>query len=963
MSSLYRYFQRIGGTEPWTPIQAHLSIDEIRPTFVTVLAIDTLLEDDTPKDVKAKAKYSGPMYFDLDADDIADSIAGAQELVNLLLDHDLQACDLLIYLSGKKGLHILIPEVCFTAKPGTPVQNLPAVYKEMAYKFAVDTVDFRVYTAKKGRQFRTCYNVRENGNYKVPISLAELQELTPETYNELCKSPRTVAGHAPQWRGKFALAYDAALQKVGKVKPKVSKPVPPEVLRQQLPIFTKIATAETPADVGFNVLAIQLCLYAREMKWQEDFFIQQCQGVIEKHDSDGSRYNSPARRERELRRMFVYLEDNTSFEYSSGGLKSCAKVAKSENFEEYYSESSDFEEPEDSHFAGVYAGATAYMASKGEDGDVKITNFLFRDIVVLLDLQTDSIVQLRGKVSRNREASLLPGAFTGGTALQNAVSSFGGSFSGTDIHARGIYQSMLREAKQHQYIIDSEGVNLIKVGSPEKKEYVLWADREGVKSASDMVAEGVHVTFQGFPDSRGLFQTDLTSAPSLDEMLSEEASRERLIKTVKAMLNSHTAEVMGKSVGWAISCFYAPLFHSVYKQFPMLHVYGPSGNGKSSTVSGLLRHFYYREDSKSATPNSTIFAFQQMLSGSSSIPMLLDEYKPHKMTSEKLESFRAALRDAYNAKTVQRGGGNKNNKDNFNALGTMKLSAPVVFVAEAPETETAIVERSVMVSFKRLAGKEQSDAFKNAMVFQRDTEPLASLGLEIANTVVQTNSAKQSLESFDRALTWAYKKFLPDPDDWDKVERGEMTQEDMRTRAIMRPRPVFNSTVAFFGLQVLKSVLTDKLGEQTYLEHFDERVKDMSRACFVGMADLAEATLPEYVKVLTMFSDMTKFTPDDNNRLIEGVEYNLSELGGQPVLVIAPRQAYMKYRTYMRHTGSQPLYPSDESFLIALREIPQYIKPGFGTKRLEAATAILDLEGLYRAAVPRFDGKAIDLGL
>ena len=959
MTNLYKYYQRIGGTEPWTPIQAHLSIDEIRPTFVTVLAIDTLLEDDTPKEVKAKAKYSGPMYFDLDAEDITDSIAGAKELVNLLLEHELQASDLLIYLSGKKGLHILIPETCFTPKPGTPVQNLPAIYKEIAYKFAVDTVDFRVYTAKKGRQFRTCYNVRENGNYKVPISLAELQSLTPESYNELCKAPRTISGHAPQWRGKFALAYDAALQKVGKVKPKASKPVPPEVLKQQLPIFSTLASGATTSDVGFNVLAMQLCLYARESKWTEDFFIQQCQGVITNHNSDGSRYNSPSRRERELRRMFAYLEDNSGFEYSSGGLKSCAKVVASPQ-----DSSSDWETAEEeTQFAGVYAGTTAYMASKGEDGDVKITNFLFKNITVLRDLQTDIILQLRSDIGRGKQASLTPSSFTSGSAFQNVVSVFGGSFSGTDIHARGIYQNMLREAKQHQYVIDSEGVNLIKVGSPEKKEYILWADREGIKSAADMEAEGVHVTFQGFPDPRGLFQTDLTSAPSVDDLLNHDPSKERLIKAVKAMLNSHTAEVMGKSVGWSIACFYAPLFQAVYKQFPLLHVYGPSGNGKTATMRGLLRHFYYKEETKESTPTSTIFAFQQMVSGSSSIPMLLDEYKPHKMTVEKLESFRAVLRDIYNSKTVQRGGGNKTNKDNFNALGTMKLSAPVVFVAEAPETETAIVERSVMVSFKRLAGREQADAFKNAMIFQRDTEPLASLGLEIANTVVQTNNAHTSLESFDRALNWAYKKFLPDPDDWSKVERGEMTQEDMRTRAVMRPRPIFNSTVAFFGLQVLKSVLVAKLGAEVYAEHFEERIKDMSRSCYLGMDQLAEATLPEYVKVLTVFSDMTKFAPDDNNRLVEGVEYSLSELAGQPVLVIAPRQAYMKYRTYMRHTGSQPLYPSDESFLIALREIPQYIQSGFGTKRLEASTAILDLEGLYRAAVPKFEGRPVDLGI
>ena len=324
---MYRFFQKVGGTEPWTPIQAHISLDEVRPTFATVLALDTLIDEDTPKDIKAKVKYQGPMYFDLDAEDISESIEGAQQLVKLLLEQELTAEDLQIFLSGKKGLHILIPEVCFMVKPA-PVSNLPAIYKEIAHKFAVDTLDFRVYTAKKGRQFRTCYNVRENGNYKVPISLVELQTLTPESYQTLCKQPRTISGHSPKWRGKFSLAYDAAFQKVGKVKPKATKPTPPDVLKQQLPIFSKVASGEAITDAGFNVLAMQLCLYAREMKWQEDHFISLCSGVIQSHNSDGSRYNTPARRERELRRMFVYLEDNAGFDYSVAGLRSLSKEVK-----------------------------------------------------------------------------------------------------------------------------------------------------------------------------------------------------------------------------------------------------------------------------------------------------------------------------------------------------------------------------------------------------------------------------------------------------------------------------------------------------------------------------------------------------------------------------------------------------------------------------------------------------------
>lgn len=960
MASLYKYYQTIGGTQAWMPIQADASLDEIRPTFVTVLAMDTLLEDDTPKEVKARVKYTGPMYFDLDAEDIAESIAGAKELVRLLQEHELTAADLQIFLSGKKGLHILIPEVCFAVKPA-PVLNLPAVYKEMAYKFAVDTVDFRVYTAKKGRQFRTCYNIRENGNYKVPITLAELATLTPETYSELCKQPRVVTGHDPKWRGRFSLVYDAALQKVSKSKPKASKPIPPDVLKQQLPIFTKVASGEVAADVGFNILAIQLSLYAREMKWSEDHFINSCAGVIANHNSDGSRYNSPSRRERELRRMFVYLEDNSAFDYSIGGLKSCARVA---NVATPYADG--LEDEQQDNFAGVYQGHSAYMASKGEDGDVRVTNFIFTDIYVLKNLVDNNILAVKAKVTiRNAtvDVFLSPQVFTGGSSFQNAIASFGGSFSGTDSHSRGIFQAMLLHANRNQLVLDSEGVNFFRAGEGVKKEYIVWADRHGVRDAGALQEAGIDIIFQGFPDSKGLYKTDLTLAPTLEELVSTDAGRERFIACVYSMMNCHTPEVMGKMLGWAVACFYAPLFQASMQQFPLLHVYGPAGNGKTSTVRGLLRHFYYKEETKESTPNSSIFAFQQMVSGSASIPLLLDEYKPHKMGKEKLEQFRAVLRDAYNAKTVQRGGGSKTVRDNFNALSTLTMSAPIVFVAEAPETETAIVERAVTVSFKRLSGKEQADCFKHALVFQRDPEPLASLGLVIANEVVQTADAKVSLAPFTKALDWAYAKFLASPDDWSRVEAGTMTQEQMRIRAIMRPRSVFSSTVSLFGLQILTKVLVQYLGEETFEQVFAERMKEMKRSCFLGMDSLAEASLPEYIKVISMFSDMSRLPDSDSFKLIDGLDYNLTEQGGEPRLVLAHRQCYMKYRIYMKHTGTDPLYPSEESFQIAMREIPQYVKASYGTKRLEAPTLVLDLEGLYRGGVTKWNGRVVELAI
>jgi len=970
-TQLYKYYQLVGADEDWTPIQADQPLDSIRPTFVTALAVDTLFAKDTPKEAALRAKYQGPMYFDLDAEDIADAIAGAKDLWSKLKSYDLTADDVQIYLSGKKGLHFIVPERCFVEKP-QPTMGLVAIYKEMAFALAVDTLDFRVYTAKRGRQFRTCYNQRENGNYKVPITAQELDDLTAESYTKLCKAPRTLPAVNPQWRGKFALLYDQAFQKTSKLKPKVLKPVPKSVLQQQLPIFKKLASGELQTEGGFNVIAMQLCLYAREMGWAEDQLVSSCAGLINNHHSDGIRYNSPRKRERELRRMFWYLEDNPSFEYSVQGIKACLAPEVSKNPAETQDfsgnpEEGDFVEVEESDFGGVYRGVTAYMASKGEDGDVAITNFLFKNVWLLRSLEFGTILTIKADVfvkgRKVDEANLSPNIFTGGTSLQNAIAAFGGSFSGTDIHARGVYQAMLREVMKDVYVLDSEGINVFSLGKDKGSEFVVWADRNGVRATPALAESGADVTFQGFPDTRGVYRTDLLSAPTLEELKATDPELSSLVTCMGSLIRSHSAEVMGKMLGWTVACYFAPLFQKVYGRFPMLHVYGPSGNGKTDTTRGLMRFFYHKADAVETTPASSPFALQQLAAGSASIPLLFDEWKPHTMNSDKLNQFRALLRDLYNAKEIQRGGGSKVVKDNFNALSTLKLQAPVVFVAEAPETETAIVERAVMVSFRRLSGRAQVEAYKSALNFYENTEPLASIGLEIASKIVATNDSRATLAQFEKSLKWANETFLPASDDWEKVENGEMTQERMRSRAIMRPRPVFNSTVSFFGLQVLKLVLTEHLGAEVFKAEFEERFKEMGRGCFLGMDTLALATLPEFVKVLSVFADMTKLPQGDMNALIEDVDYNLSEMGGKPVLVLACVQAYRKYRSYMRQTGSSPLYPSEESFQLAMQEIPQFIKQSNGTKRLDARTVVMDLEELYRASVPSWKGKAADVGL
>jgi hypothetical protein len=1321
--TMYKFYQPKGGNEEWVPIQAHVNLDTVRPTFVTVLAVDTLITKDTSKEDSRKAKYVGPMYFDIDSEDIQEAIDSGNELVSKLLEYELTEQDIQIFLSGKKGLHVIIPEVCFQEKP-VPMQGLVQMYKEIALRFAVDALDFRVYTAGRGRQFRTCYNVRENGNYKVPVSLGELRGLTPEGYAELCKQPRSTPLYAPQWRAKFALVFDEAAQKVGKLKPRKAKPVTPTILKEGLSTFKKLATGAVKSAVGFNILAMQLALYARECRWAEDDFVAACSGVIDNHESDGSRYNSAKKRETELRRMFWYVEDNANLDFSLSPLRSCLPKVKSDVphapvGEDCYVDEQEFDEQS---YAGVYREGNRYLVSKGEDGDQPISTFAIDDITLIHNLQEHSIYKISGRFKSNVknhlgnvEVSFGPSSINSSSGVHGTFSKYGGAFLGNDTHARGLYNLMIREAKHNKFVITSEGINCFKFKNPKytsdepAREYTVWADRRGVVSADGLPFE---LVFVGDPDPAGLAKTDLTSAPDFNYYI-ENGEEDRVFSCLENLFNSHTPETMGKMIGWAVSCFYAPMFQLEQSKFPLLHVYGPAGSGKclakdtpvlmadgttklvqdvkagehllspsgnsqlvtnvssgrermwkvtpvkgdayicneshilslkrsnrdgvrlnsgkyipgnqeilninvkefyenpklskqfkgwrldapvefhrkqeelpldayflgawlgdgrssmaainkppcnlvtycnnvavamgctvthhvtdkwgrcdewsyvrtsgknnpivdalrklgvlkgkgqvgsdnkhipesyklgsietrkkllaglldadghterggydfiskhkhladdvafmarslglaayvtevrkgikpidfvgtyyrvsisgdctilpmldkipaqrsqikrvtvtgitvepleegdyygftldgdhlfmlgdftvthnTETIRGLLRMFYHSADAMETSPNSSLFSIQHQMASTASIPLFVDEYKPHEMDRLKLNQMRALFRDAYNGKSIQRGGGNKNNKDDYNALNSLKMEAPVIFAAEAPETETAIVERSVMVSFKRLSGRAQANAYRSALAFYQDEEPLSSVGLELAQIALR-KSSKEAMEPFLKYLAWANHQYLPSPDDAKLVEEGKLTEAQAKLRASLRPRNIFAATVALFGLQMLKACLVEHFGKGKVDERLGSHFKLLSTAVFLGMDALSAATIPEFLKVLGVMADMSKLQKTDPFAIVEGIDYSLSEIGGEAVLVLATAQAYRKYRAYSRHTGSAPLFPGEDAFKLALQEIPQFMKTGSRTQRLVASTVFLNLDDLYRAGCPAWDGKPV----
>lgn len=272
--------------------------------------------------------YQGPFHIDVDAGDIEEAIEAMRKVLDKLeaLGLDLNAVRL--FATGGKGFHAEVPEACFMSKPG-PVEGLPRIYRQMAHAEYVDYWDLRVYSGGRGRLWRVPNIRRGNGAYKVPVTASEIRSMTPETYAQLCSEPRPFAAlAAPVLCPGFAALFAEARDKVASKASRVRKWSAAETeLRQRFsgncpPSLQAVMSGQVQSPVGFNELALQVCLLAHALGWDEDRLIRECAGLIANHDSDGHRYNSPRKRENELRRMFDYTAGNVAYEFSVGGLRS-----------------------------------------------------------------------------------------------------------------------------------------------------------------------------------------------------------------------------------------------------------------------------------------------------------------------------------------------------------------------------------------------------------------------------------------------------------------------------------------------------------------------------------------------------------------------------------------------------------------------------------------------------------------
>jgi hypothetical protein len=954
--SLYRDYQLIGGNEEWKTAYEEEDLSSKRPTFVTVLACDTQITKEIDKERVEKAKYAGPMYFDLDSEDIEDSIAAAKLLYSKLESKGLQESDMQIFLSGKKGLHFVIPASVFRKeKSHLPLVRLPMAYKELAYEFALDTMDFRVYSARRGRMFRTCYNQRENGKWKVQINKTELLSLTAETYDAICSAPRLEVQPSPVFRPELGILFEKVYsQVVAEKRAKPRKKLDPKELARHKPTAEKVMSGEgVLSEAGFNQIAMQLSVYAKEAGLAEDEFISKCQGLIENYRGDGARYNSSRKRETELRRMFGYVDEAGTYDYNPAAI---TKLLDKEVKEEL---AKDNPERDLTQNGGVFEDVEAqkwYVQGPQDEVPRHIMNGIITDLVAVKTLQGDGdFLYIAGNFKFNgKESRIIIGKdeAAANVTLHKVLSAKGGLFAGSDTQARYIFDIMLTRSITEgkvSYNTGSEGVDLLEIpldpAKPfEKTSFIVYTDVKGVRIPPYMREHKLTIEYAADPGPEPSYNSDLADAKPFDEWSAAEGNVQALEEMLDGLLSCQEPSSLSRLIGWITASFYTSLFRKAYTKFPLLHVVGPAGTGKTEMLEGLIRMHFCTRDAAGITAGSSLFAVQTMMSSSSSIPLIVDEYKPHTMATVAVEALRGTFRSNYNGQSVAKGGGNSRNSS-YRGLNLIKLAAPTVFISEAMETEPAILHRCVLVTLKRIQGRAANRTRPFWLKFKRYQKTLSQIGAHIASSIVSSYSLDQLKAEFDPIHTAALETYLYNISDEDLDGTGKQAVP-------INERTIYNHAVAEFGLRKFFETATLLLPHKE--EWLKEKYTELSAVIYGEVDKVADNSMAEYLRVLTAMSDMSKFEAGISYKLVYGIEYEVANQGGLEVISIIPRHAYNKYRMYCKATGSIPLFGNDASFAQSLKDCPIYAGVGNRTKGLALPTFQLDYGAMQRLGVDPF---------
>lgn len=717
---MYWYYQT-GEFEAWEPvkdrpnIQAH--VRELGAIKLTILSISQTLNDDDPTQ-QERLTYKGPLYFDVDMkSDIVGAAQSTKRLVTRLVEEfQVPEQSIEIYASGSKGFHVIVPAKVFSR--GRAEKNLPAIYAKMATELYVPGLDMGVYSAKRGVSWRLANIKRDNGKYRVQISLNELGNIqSPDDYAGLVAAPRTLTPGEIAPSAALEVLFEQCKTAAAKA-PKVVAPIEDERLREHFEsdipeCVEQLAKGKYNQAKNFNEVSMQIATFAARSGMPDG----KAEALVARFadNAHSSKYSTERARRDHATGLWRYAKVRPSMKFSCAAMRSvCSQRPCSGCAIETVNGHQSAEDMALS--VGLLVKDGGYL-KLGKEQDRKISNFVLNPTDVFM--QTDHMGQrVRTSTAMSVDIDGIPAGtirfseegWKSKSGLIEQVSGLGNAyFVGSDADVQLLKAVTYHEGRDMGEIIEvfSAGIHIHNVAGKKQLVYV-----EPGGSITQFQVRNTHQLTGEIPAAPRVLDASMPPA-------GDEATRQAL----SDLLQVNAPQVVAQILGWYCAAHLRRHFMDLYNQFPILSLWGNAGSGKTVTAA-LFGHLngcdYSMNDAPISLPSVSKFGLLMQCASSTTVPRLLDEFNRGRMGGTQYNLVTDILAGSWNAHSVPRGT-ISNSARRLNGSGrtgatsvNIPLSAPLVVMSEQRTTVPALVHRSLQVGLSIASREGRTKLFHQA---------------------------------------------------------------------------------------------------------------------------------------------------------------------------------------------------------------------------------------------------------
>jgi hypothetical protein len=904
----YYYYQlREDSKDAWQ-VEFVESRDDLkaRAEHVSVFGVNAPIGELQDQDIV----YTGDWILDIDCDNnLPQAIEWAQELIRFWRARNVNPEGLTWFATGGRGFHIVIPLELTGFKPSNMLPLQLKDLTKLVSEYTGVVFDLGLYNRGRGHPLRVENKRRANGHYKVPVTPAEIEEMTPESYLQLTSNQRLMPAPVALSGAYFARWAKRALdERADRLKNAADKEVTVTKLKELEPGFVPecvkaLASGKKELYHGskpHNYREMALVGFLQHADLQEDERKKLVSSFVANNTSQT--YHTEESRRAHLHGVMQAKLD-FSCQVMLGTLQSSV------------CEGCPVKVAIDKQKALVSTGIIPledgyYEADEDGNAGKRLTTFVFAVRKVTASDMDDGFDQIYADVmcdgDHKGRVVLCRDAFLTDQHFRRAISG---------VEVGNSYGTTEQTTKLRQHIMESQVLTRPRIEVVRTIGlHFLGADvhpESGEEIENWVYAEpnwSIHST--GIANSHRLVTAGILNyAPHDGRAYSRDSIDPAVQDALMLLLGSNEPHVVGKVLGWVMATHVKPhLAKHRENKFPLLNLYGLSGSGKTQTtvLYTALASADYRNGVMS-TEASTAAPLKLMATQSNTVPRIFDEANKAKMSAAQYEKVRAVIKaifggEALHIGTIARGPRSQAQQHGVSSISLLATS-PSIYMGTQPVEEAELQQRNLEVALTHEAHRYEGrrEKFRELAEKPYVTFPLF---FEMARTLIFR--AMQT----KRDTVW----------DWFVANREELPVFE----ASDRPRD--SMAVGLTGLDFFINSLI-VLNARPELIHLAEAIKFQLVAWYQEQKGeinktLSRNELDNIIETLNWMAELEGVPGSHSSpyRLTAGVHYMLDG----NVLYLNSLPIFAAYISYCQHLRKAPEYQDPRAFERMLTGQTQY---------------------------------------